>query len=148
MTIVLISEGSRRIETAGTGYDAIMAAIRRAEAEGLHPMRIGADDWVTAGDIAARVGRCRETVRLWATGQLGSGDFPPPLNPGNETTFYSWTEVVPWLQRRGHDLPHGEPVLTAMNLALQLRHLAPQLTRLDSVLDCVIEKAIAGPTRS
>jgi hypothetical protein len=140
MSVVLIARGSRTIEVDDATYDAIMAAIRQAEAAGLHPMRIDAADWVTAGDIAARVGRSREAVRLWIIGKVGPGGFPPPLNPENETTYYSWAEVVPWLQRKGHDLPLGEPVLTAMNLALQLRRLAPHLTDLDSVVSCVLHR--------
>jgi hypothetical protein len=60
------------------------------------------------------------------------------LNPGSETSFYSWAEVAPWLRRAGYDVPSEEPVLAAMNLALQLRHLAPRLSRIDAVLACAL----------
>jgi hypothetical protein len=116
--------------------DAIASAVRDVEAAGLRPLRVAAEDWVTLADIAARIGRSREIVRLWSIGQQGPGGFPPPLNPGRDTSFYSWAEVCPWLRRRmGYDLPDEEPVLVAMNLTLQLRQLAPRLTRMDIVRD-------------
>lgn len=110
------------------------------EQSGLSPVRLCAGDWVTAADIAERVGRSREAVRLWALGRLGPGGFPPPLNPGNDTLFYSWAEVAPWLCRKGLDVAYSEPVLAAMNLALQLRHLLPQLSAPRPVLDCALGK--------
>jgi hypothetical protein len=114
--------------------EAVPPTVRDLEAEGLRPARVDAGDWVTLADIGARVGRSRENVRLWAVGRYGPGGFPPPLNPGCDTTFYSWAEVSVWLRERmGFDLPDDEPVLTAMNLALQLRRLAPRVTRMDLV---------------
>jgi len=112
--------------------EAIVHAVRRVEAAGLRAVRVDAHDWVTLGDIAERIGRSRETVRLWAAGRLGPGGFPPPLNPGRDTSFYSWAEVLPWLrQRLDVDLPAEEPVLAAANLAIQLRALASRVRRAD-----------------
>jgi hypothetical protein len=118
--------------------EAVAAAVRDVESVGLRPMRVAAGDWVTLADVAARIGRSREIVRLWSTGRQGPGGFPPPLNPGCDTSFYSWVEVASWLRRRlGYDLPDEEPVLVAMNLALQLRRLAPRITRMDAVRELV-----------
>lgn len=108
--------------------EAVANAIRRTERAGLSVLRVDADDWVTIADIARRVGRSREAVRLWSLGLLGPGGFPPPLNPGRETSFFSWTEVGRWLERVGFDLADEEPVLAAANLAVQLRALIPRLT--------------------
>lgn len=114
--------------------DAVASAVRDLEVVGLRPVRVDAGDWVTLGDIAGRIGRSREIVRLWATGRQGPGGFPPPLNPGRNTSFYSWAEVSQWLRERmSYDVPGGEPVLVAMNLALQLRRLAPRIERIDAV---------------
>jgi hypothetical protein len=117
--------------------EAVVAGVRAVEATGLRVLRVDAHDWVTAGDVAQRIGKSRETVRLWAAGRMGPGGFPPPLNPGRDTTFYSWAEVLAWLRHRaGLDLPDEEPVLAAANLAVQLRTLmrrvpqAPALLRL------------------
>jgi hypothetical protein len=121
---------------AATLAEAIAAGVRLVEAVGLRALRVDAEDWVTLGDIAERVGRSRETVRLWALGRLGPGGFPPPLNPGRDTSFYSWAEVLPWLRERmGFELPGEPPVLAAANLVLQLRALAARVPRMDALTD-------------
>ncbi|WP_173078984.1 hypothetical protein [Phytohabitans rumicis] len=114
--------------------DAAMSAVHDLEAAGLRPLRIVTGDWVTLADIASRIGRSREIVRLWSVGRQGPGGFPPPLNPGCDTSFYSWAEVGLWLRRRmGYELPDDEPVLVAINLALQLRRLMPRLSHPDAI---------------
>ncbi|MDQ7902919.1 hypothetical protein RB614_00090 [Phytohabitans sp. ZYX-F-186] len=114
--------------------EAVTAAVRDAESAGLRPVRVATGDWVRLADVAARIGRSREIVRLWSVGRQGPGGFPPPLNPGCDTSFYSWAEIAQWLRRRlGYELPDEEPVLVAMNLALQLRRLAPRIARMDAV---------------
>ena len=118
--------------------EAVTAAVHDVESAGLRPVRVATGDWVTLADVAARIGRSREIVRLWSVGRQGPGAFPPPLNPGCDTSFYSWAEVVQWLRRRlGYELPDEEPVLVAMNLALQLRRLAPRIARMDAVRELV-----------
>jgi hypothetical protein len=113
---------------------AVAEAVAEAEALGLRVVRVDDRDWVTLADVAARIGRSREAVRLWALGRQGPGGFPPPLNPGMDTSFYSWVAVSPWLRERmGYDLPDDEPVLVATNLALQLRALAPRIRRMDLI---------------
>lgn len=141
MTANLILPGSRRIQVdlGRAPYDAILDAVRTCERTKVHPVRLDADDWVTLGDVALRVGVSRELVRLWSIGRQGPGRFPPPLNPGCGTSFYSWTEVREWIHANTcHDVGDlNEPVLAAMNLALQLRHMSPQLTRLDAVVKII-----------
>ncbi|HYN95381.1 MAG TPA: hypothetical protein VES42_16155 [Pilimelia sp.] len=113
---------------APTLAEAVAAAVRQVEAVGLRALRVDAGDWLTLRDVAARVGRSRETVRLWSVGRLGPGGFPPPLNPGSDTSFYSWVEVCRWARTRlGLPLPAEEPAVAAANLAVQLRGLAPHV---------------------
>jgi hypothetical protein len=114
---------------------AIVSAVRDVEALGLRPVRLVDHDWVTLADVAERIGRSREAVRLWSIGRVGPGGFPPPLNPGRETLFFSWAEVAPWLRER-MGLPVPEPVLalTVTNLTLQLRALADRVPRMDLFL--------------
>jgi hypothetical protein len=108
--------------------EAVSVGVSAVEEVGLRALRVDAADWVTFQTIADRVARSRETVRLWSLGRLGPDGFPPPLNPGQETSFFSWAEVLVWLRgRRGLDLPEEEPVLAAANLVLQLRALMPRL---------------------
>jgi hypothetical protein len=138
VSTVLIVSGQQAITVEAAGCDAILDCIRRCEAAGLSPMRLCTGDWVTLQDVAARIGRSREAVRLWSIGRNGPGGFPPPLNPGSKTEFYSWAEVSPWLRHKGLDVPHVEPMLTAMNLALQLRHLIPQLAHVEPMFNCLL----------
>jgi hypothetical protein len=119
---------------APTLAEAIVSAIHDLEALNLKPVRVYDTDWVTLAHIADRIERSRENVRLWSIGRYGPGGFPPPLNPGRDTKFYSWTEVALWL--RAHldlDVPPPEPTLLVANLLLQARRLAP-LTRNREVL--------------
>lgn len=128
------------IRSDGTLAEAIAHCIREVESMGLRPVRVQGEDWVTLGDIAERVGRSREAVRLWATGRTGPGGFPPVLNPhpDPDTSFYSWAEVGPWLRERmGLDIPDEEPVLAAANLALQLRALAPRISQMSVLRDLI-----------
>lgn len=141
MTAHLLLPGSQRVpvEPGGDPYHAVLRAVRASEAAGLHPVRLDAGDWLTFGAIASRIGVSRELVRLWCVGQRGPGGFPPPLNPGRETSFYSWYETTGWLRAHKPDWaprPH-DPALVAMNLAVQLRRLAPRIARLDAVVDCI-----------
>ena len=98
-------------------------------------MRVRDDeDLVTLGEIADRVGRSREAVRLWSLGRTGPGGFPPPVDGGLSTAFYRWSQVAPWIRdRMGLAVTDPEPILAAVNLALQLRVLAPRVSRMDAV---------------
>ena len=141
MIVELVLHGSRLVpvDVGGDPYDAILDSVRDCEAEGLHPVRVDAGDWLTLDGIRERIGVSREIVRLWAVGKQGPGGFPPPLNPDGKTKFYSWIETSRWLQKH---TPHGpthldDPALAAMNLALQLRSMAPEITRIDAVVQCI-----------
>lgn len=124
---------------APTPAEGVTAGIRAVEAVGLRVLRVDVDDWVTVSDIAHRVGRCRETVRLWTTGAVGPGEFPPPANPRRDTTFYSWAEVLPWVRTRlGLDLPDEDPALVAANLMVQLRALLPRVVNGRPMVDLLI----------
>lgn len=123
--------------------EAVVSAIADLEAASLQPVRVCDNDWLTLADIAARIGRSREIVRLWSIGRQGAGGFPPPLNPGCDTRFYSWTEVSHWLRRRmGYELPGPGPDLVMANLLLQARRLASR------VLDPQTLSAIIAPYSS
>ncbi len=81
---------------------AIASAMNAVEnaVVGLRVARIEPEDLVTASDIATRIGRSRESVRLFFEGRRGEGDFPSPIAwLGNRTRLWSWAEVLPWLER-------------------------------------------------
>jgi hypothetical protein len=59
---------------------------------------VGQEDLVSMLDIAHRVKRTREAVRLWATGKRGPGDFPEPAwRSRSGERFWSWPEVAQWV---------------------------------------------------
>jgi hypothetical protein len=120
---------------APTLIDAILSAVRDLDAVGLAAARVrDDDDLVTLAVIAARVGRSREAVRLWSIGRTGPGGFPSPAEGGLSVAYYRWSQVAPWLRERmGMPVPDPEPVLAAVNLALQLRAMAPRVSRMDVV---------------
>jgi hypothetical protein len=73
-------------------------------------------------------------VRLWSIGRTGPGGFPPPVDGRLSTAFYRWSQVAPWVRdRMGLPVRDPEPVLAAINLALQLRAMAPRVSRMDAI---------------
>jgi hypothetical protein len=120
---------------APTLIDAIVSGVRDLDRFGLAAKGVrDDDDFVTLADIADRVGKSREAVRLWSLGRTGPGGFPLPVNANISTAYYRWSQVAPWLRTRmGLDLPDPEPVFAAINLALQLRAMAPRVSRMDAV---------------
>ncbi|GAA1806103.1 hypothetical protein GCM10009682_29920 [Luedemannella flava] len=122
---------------APSTLDAMLAAIRDLDLAGAPPVGAVDEDLVTVDDIAARLGRSRTAVRLWATVSPGRGRFPAPAAAGPPAT-YRWAEVAEWLRVwLGLTVPGHEPVVTAVDLALRLRALAPRLPRIGVIRDLV-----------
>ncbi|MGH3441229.1 MAG: hypothetical protein ACRDUY_04135 [Nitriliruptorales bacterium] len=52
---------------------------------------------VSTGEIAERLGRSRESVRLLASGEQGPGTFPIPVSgAASRLRLWSWPEVLAW----------------------------------------------------
>ena len=103
---------------AETQEDAVLSAIHDAESAdigarvpAIHDAEsadIGArvlwvtqdDDWLTASEIAKRVGRTRQSIGLLVRGDRGPGGFPAPVaRHGSPNPLWSWTEVEAWFGR-------------------------------------------------
>lgn len=117
---------------AASAAEAIGRAIRQVESvEGVRVLRVEPDDLVTASDIAARLGRSRESVRLLVAGERGPGGFPPPVSHlRRRQRLWRWTDVARWCHRAaGIGTPEIRDALfvAAVNDALELRHLGPEL---------------------
>ena len=99
---------------------------------GLTAVGVDVDDAVTLGDIASRVGRTGESIRLWSEGRRGPGGFPRPIADTGKVRVYSWAEVVRWLPAAGLSVPAGSDLGLA-DAALRLRARAGE--HLDEVRD-------------
>jgi len=88
---------------APTEQDAVISAIVDVERAGIgaRVLRVEADDdWLTASEIAERVGRSRQSIALLARGERGPGDFPAPVARRHSSNpLWSWSEVETWFER-------------------------------------------------
>ncbi|WP_423924786.1 helix-turn-helix transcriptional regulator [Candidatus Palauibacter sp.] len=130
---------------AASFNEAILSAIADAESvESLRVVRIADPDLVSMSEIAARIGRSRECVRLWVLGKRGPGGFPPPLNdPHDRYRFWRWSDVEGWLRGvlGGEPWSSDDHLRAAINATLELRHHLGQL----DPQDCPDLRALAGP---
>ena len=112
---------------------AILSAVAELERiDGIDVVRIADAGLVSMADIAARIGRTREGVRLLITGARGPGGFPPPVtDPRSRYRLWHWSEVALWLTRRlGEESAIvDDELLAAFNAGLELRHYRRRLGR-------------------
>lgn len=125
------------IREAHTFGEAVRSAIEQVESvPGLQVVRIEPDDLVTMSEIAHRLGRSRESVRLLIAGARGSGGFPPRSSHLKaRSRLWRWSEVAVWA--RHHDVevqPIDAALVAALNAALLLRETSEQLTRFEREL--------------
>lgn len=75
---------------------AALSAIHDVEkVKGMIVQAIDAGELVSAAEIADRLGRTRESVRLLITGQRGPGAFPAPrIRLRDRTKLWLWSDVV------------------------------------------------------
>ena len=112
--------------------EAVTSAIR--DVESVPPIRVErveTDELLTMADIARRLGRTRESVRLLVQGKRGKGGFPEPELGTGKWRFWRWSAVLGWLD----DVPQAEleraRVTDAVNAALELRRRKAVLPRAD-----------------
>jgi len=107
---------------ADSYLEAVTSAIRNVESvPPIHVERVETDDHLTMADIARRLGRTRESVRLLVEGKRGKGGFPRPHSGTGRWRFWRWSDVASWIS----DLPSEEVqrarTIAAANAALELR---------------------------
>jgi hypothetical protein len=107
--------------------DAVLGAIRQVESVGaLGVLRVEPDDIVTMADIADRMERSRESVRLLIAGRRGPGGFPTPISHGIERgRLWRWSAVAEWLEGLEPDEIEAAHFTAAINAALELRRHLP-----------------------
>ena len=104
--------------------EAIIAAVRDVEkVEGVQVTRVADAGLVSMTDIASRLGRTRESVRLFVTGARGPGGFPPPVtDPRGRYRLWRWSDVTHWLETNfGEHVEAKDQLVTAINASLELR---------------------------
>jgi hypothetical protein len=88
---------------AETQEDAVLSAIENVERAGVgaRAVRVAQDDdWLTASEIAVRVGRTRQSIGQLIRGDRGPGGFPVPVaRHGSPNPLWSWDEVEGWFER-------------------------------------------------
>ncbi len=113
---------------APTFSQAIMSTLAAIESvEGLRVVRVEPDDLVTAADIAERMGRTRESVRLLIAGARGPGGFPAPVwRLRTRNRLWRWSDVAAWAKL---DTTSGADarLVAAVNAALELRRVVTEL---------------------
>ena len=121
---------------------AILSAVTDLERiDGVDVVRIADAGLVSMADIATRIGRTREGVRLLIFGARGPGGFPPPItDPRSRYRLWRWSDVARWFANHlGEDLvTEDDEVLAAFNAGLELRHhrrrlAAPDQARLEAL---------------
>ena len=127
-----ISEGvgyGEFIREASTFAEAVMSAIHQVESvASLRVMHVEPDDIVTMADIAERLERTRESVRLLVAGRRGPGRFPPPISHSRERSrLWRWTDVTEWLGGIEPEEREAARFTAAVNAALELRRRLPEM---------------------
>lgn len=118
---------------APTFAEAVRSAIAAvAGVEELRVVRLEPDDLVTAAEIAERLGRTRESVRLLVSGQRGAGDFPAPMSHlQKRNRLWRWSEVAAWADPADVEAIATARLVAAINAKLALRGLEPNLKPAD-----------------
>ncbi|HMK62481.1 MAG TPA: hypothetical protein VK386_02585 [Acidimicrobiales bacterium] len=116
--------------------------------DGLVVRRVEPDDLVTAAEIATRLGRSRESVRLLIAGARGSGNFPAPVSHlRSRQRLWRWSEVAAWVGEMDDDQRWRATVLAGVNTALEYRRLEPGVRQLvDPLAGFEVEASRTEPT--
>jgi hypothetical protein len=117
------------IREASSFSDAVLSAVHQVESvPSLRVRRVEPDDIVTMAEIAQRLDRTRESIRLLIAGRRGPGGFPPPISHGRERgRLWRWSDVADWLEKLEPEERESAHFIAAVNAALELRHSENQM---------------------
>lgn len=113
---------------APTRVEAIVSALHDIrKVKDIHAVRIEPEELVTASEIADRIGKSREAVRLLASGQRGRGDFPQPVSHLRfRSPLWRLPDVLAWTSSDPAEVEQAR-VLAYLNARLQLEHSRREL---------------------
>lgn len=128
---------------AATLFDAIRSAITEVESVPvLRVRRVEPDDLLTIAEIAERLGRTPESVRLLANGERDGGAFPPPVSHlRTRHRLWRWSDIAEWAEEAKPDELSNARIV-AFNAALEFRYLAPDLD--DAAIQAVNQTVFAA----
>ncbi|GLZ12294.1 hypothetical protein Acsp04_25290 [Actinomadura sp. NBRC 104425] len=108
---------------------AIMEVVAHVEeaAPGVRVQRVEADPLLTIRDIAERVGRSPDSVRLSITGARGPGGFPAAEMSSAGHRLWRWSKVAAWYGVDDPQLREAQPTAQAINGWLALRDIVPDI---------------------
>jgi len=113
---------------APTRVQAIMSALNDIrKVKDVYPVRIEPEELVTAAEIAERIGKSREAIRLLASGQRGRGDFPRPVSHLRfRNPLWRLPDVLAWTSSDPGEVEQSR-ILAYVNARLQTEHLRREL---------------------
>ena len=125
---------------AGSLADAVLEATDAIEGAipGARVVHLAPDELVSMSEIAERIDRTRESVRLLIKGERGPGGFPAPATHfKSRNPLWAWTDVATWLATAGLRVTHrgpnvaedaeNAPFIAAFNATLRWRAANRQL---------------------
>ncbi|MEX0650916.1 MAG: hypothetical protein WD186_02690 [Actinomycetota bacterium] len=114
---------------ARTFLEAVRSAVRAVESvPSLRVVRVEPEDLVTMAEMARRLDRSREGVRLLIAGERGPGAFPAPVSRvRSRSPLWRWADVAAWAHEAlGHHNTDAA-LVASINAALELRRQRPRL---------------------
>lgn len=104
------AEFHREAGSYGQALTSAMVDVREA-VPAVKVVHVEPDELVTMAEIAERLGRSRESIRLLIAGERGSGDFPAPASHiRTRTRLWRWPDVLRWFATRYED-EYGEALV-------------------------------------
>ncbi|GAA2633744.1 hypothetical protein SMC26_14780 [Actinomadura fulvescens] len=124
---------------------AIMDVIAHVEASapGLQVERVEADPLLTIRDIAERVGRTADSVRLAITGARGAGGFPASELSSAGHRLWRWSKVAAWYDLDDPQLREAWPTARAINGWLALRDVVPDVAPAPEAITNALSAVVA-----
>jgi hypothetical protein len=98
-----------------------------ASAPGLTVLRVEADPLLSMREIAERVGRTIESVRLSIKGARGPGHFPASETSTPRHRLWRWSQVAEWYGIDDPQIQEAGPTARAINGWLALREVIPDV---------------------
>lgn len=119
--MIVFLDFDRKAESFQSAISSALEDINRIK---IRVIRVEPGDAVTASEIAHRLDKSREYVRLLISGKRGKGNFPAPISGVDRPTqIFSWFEVIRWCYNNGivddfTEVENAEFILS-MNQALK-----------------------------